>query len=207
MQEYEELLEEQESNVLRAFLNLGNPFEVQSEFSHHKLNFTTQFAILEPRKKEDVKNKLLDVLVDEESYANVIGQNVNTKAIDNTRKNLTLVLDKIGDNINAKTMENTQDNEASSNDASRNVKLNNCSLANETLLDIDSIVFLLEEALPNVDRNLLICMVQKSLELVRTDSIKPGFLNDQYFVKSYSNGAPHNVSVPEKNIKCDQACP
>ena len=59
----------------------------------------------------------------------------------------------------------------------------------------------------NVDRNSLIGMVQKSLELVRTDSIKSGFLNGQYFVKSYSNGAPHNVSVAEKNIKCDQACP
>ena len=104
VQEYEELLEEQESNVLRAFLNLDSLFEVRSEFSHHKLNFTTQFAILETSKKEDVKNKLLNVSVDEESYANVIGHNVNTKAIDNARKNLTLVLDKIGDNVNATTM-------------------------------------------------------------------------------------------------------
>ena len=53
------LLEEQESNVLRAFLNLDSPFEVWIEFSRRKLNFTTQFAILEPSKKEDVKNKLL----------------------------------------------------------------------------------------------------------------------------------------------------
>ena len=98
VQEYEEFPEEQESNVLRAFLSLDSPFEGRSEFSHHKLNFTAQFAILKPSKKEDVKNKLLDVLVDEKSYGNVIGHNVNTKAIDNTRKNLTLVLDKVGDN-------------------------------------------------------------------------------------------------------------
>ena len=97
-------------------------------------------------------------MVDEENYA-VIDHNVNTKAIDNARKNLTLVLDKIGDNVNATTMENAQDNEASSNDVSRNVKLNDCSLANETLPDINSIVFLLEEALPNVDRNSLIRLV------------------------------------------------
>ena len=97
-------------------------------------------------------------MVDEENYA-VIDHNVNTKATDNARKNLTLVLDKIGDNVNATTMENTQDNEASSNDASTNVKLNDCSLANETLPDNDSIVFLLEEALPNVDRNSLIRLV------------------------------------------------
>ena len=89
MQEYEELLEEQESNVLRAFLNLDSLFEVRSEFSHHKLNFTTQFAIREPSKNEDVKNELLNVLIDDESYANVIGHNVNTKAIENARKNLT----------------------------------------------------------------------------------------------------------------------
>ena len=108
VQEHEELLEEQESNVLRAFLNLDSPFEVRSEFSHHRLNFTTQFAILEPSKKEDVKNKLLNVLVDEKSYANVIVDNVYTKAIENARKNLTLVLDKIGDNFNATTMENTR---------------------------------------------------------------------------------------------------
>ena len=198
------MLEEHKCNVL---LNLDSPFEVGSEFSHHKLNFTTQFAILEPSIKEDVKNKLLDVLIDEKSYANAIGHNVNTKAIDNARKNLTLLLDKISGNTNTATIKNTQHNEASSNDASRNVKLNDWSLANETLPDIDSVVFLLEEALSNVDRNSLIGMVQKSLELVRTDSIKSGFLNGQYFVKSYSNGAPHNVSVAEKNIKCDQACP
>ena len=106
VQEYEELLEEQESNVFRAFLNPDSPFEVRSEFSHHRLNFTTQFSILEPSKKEDVKNKLLNVLVDEKSYA-VIVDNVYTKAIENARKNLTLVLDKIGDNVNATTMENT----------------------------------------------------------------------------------------------------
>ena len=123
-----QVLKEQESNVLRAFLNLESPFEFRSEFSHRKLNFTT---ILEPSKKEDVKNKLLIVLVDEGSYANVIGHNVNTKAIDNATKNLTLELDKIGDNVNAATMKNT--NEASSNDASRNVKLHDCSLASKTL--------------------------------------------------------------------------
>ena len=50
-------------------------------------------------------------------------------------------------------------------------------------------------------------MVQKSLELVRADFIKLGFLNGQYFVKSCSNDAPHKVSVTEKNIKCDQAYP
>ena len=106
-----------------------------------------------------MKNKVLNVSVDEESYANVIGHDVNTKAIDNARKNLTLVFDKIGDNVNATIMENTHDNEASSNESSRNVYLNDCSLANETLPDIDSIAFLLEEALPNVDRNSLIGMV------------------------------------------------
>ena len=51
VQEYEELLEEQESNVLRAFLNLDSPFDVRSEFFHHKLNFTTRFAIPESSKK------------------------------------------------------------------------------------------------------------------------------------------------------------
>ena len=56
------------------------------------------------------------------------------------------------------------------------IKLSDWSLANETLPDFDSVVFLLEEALPNVDRNSLIGMVQKCLELVRTDSIKSGFL-------------------------------
>ena len=111
------MLEEHKCNVL---LNLDSPFEVGSEFSHHKLNFTTQFAILEPSIKEDVKNKLLDVLIDEKSYANAIGHNVNTKAIDNARKNLTLLLDKISGNTNAATIKNTQHNEASSNDASRN---------------------------------------------------------------------------------------
>ena len=167
MQEYEELLEKQESNVVNAFLNLDSPFEVRSEFYHHKLNFTTQFAILEPSKKEDVKNKLLNIVVDEESYANVIGHNVNTKAIDNAGKNLTLVLNNIGDNFNTTTMENTQDNEASNNDASRNVKLNDCNLTNGTLPDIGSIVFLLEEALPNLDRNSLIGMVLSGISSYR----------------------------------------
>ena len=71
----------------------------------------------------------------------------------------------------------------------RQEMLNDCSLTNGTLPDIGSIVFLLEKALPNLDRNSLIDMVQKSLDLVRRNSVKTGFLNGQYFVKSYSNGA------------------
>ena len=65
VQDYEEWLEEQERNVLRAFLNLDSPFQVRSDFSHHKLNSTAQFVILEPSKKEDVKNNPLNVLVDQ----------------------------------------------------------------------------------------------------------------------------------------------
>ena len=57
VQEYEELLEEQESNVLRNFVNLDSPFEVRSEFSHHKLNFTSQFAILEPSMKRGCEKR------------------------------------------------------------------------------------------------------------------------------------------------------
>ena len=75
VQDYEEWLEEQEKNVPRAFLDLDSPFEVRSDFYHHKLNCNVQFAILEPSKKEDVKNNPPNVLVDKDSYANVIGYN------------------------------------------------------------------------------------------------------------------------------------
>ena len=66
-------------------------------------------------------------------------------------------------------------------------------------------IFLLEEALPNVDRNSDWYGTEKSG--ISSYRLKLGFINGQYFVKSYSNGGPGKVSVTEKNINCGQACP
>ena len=57
---------------------------------------------------------------------------------------------------------------------------------NIQFLDIDSLVFLLQDALANEDKDAVMAMVLKSKELVASNSLLKGFSPGQYLVKSLS---------------------
>ena len=58
-------------------------------------------------------------------------------------------------------------------------------------------MFLLQDALVNEDKDVVIAMVLKSKELIASNSLLKGFSPVQYLVKSLSSssGSPHAVSV------------
>ena len=74
----------------------------------------------------------------------------------------------------------------------------------------DGLMFILQDALPKKEENILRSSVLKSVELIKNNDVIPAFAASQYIVKSYSrpNGLPHPVSYCETGlIKCDSNCP
>ena len=58
--EYEELVQCQESDVLKAYLELRGPYEVKEEFKNNMRNFNTEYASLSAPEAK-VKELLLNV--------------------------------------------------------------------------------------------------------------------------------------------------
>ena len=54
--EYEELIECQETDVLRTFLGLSNPYLVREEFIKRKKEFNTEYAPLPQNEKTRIKS-------------------------------------------------------------------------------------------------------------------------------------------------------
>ena len=68
------------------------------------------------------------------------------------------------------------------------------------------IMFILQDALPEKEENIIRSSVLKSVELVKNNDMMPAFGASQYIVKSYyrPNGLPHLVLCCENGlIKCD----
>ena len=79
---------------------------------------------------------------------------------------------------------------------------------NIQFLDLDSLVFLSQDALANEDKDVIMTMVLKIKELIASNSLLKGFSPGKYLVKSLPNlsGSPHAFSVGGNNIRCDKVC-
>ena len=67
-------------------------------------------------------------------------------------------------------------------------------------------MFLVSEALPNMEHGEIRGSVVKALKLCKESEVVASFKNDQYFVKSQSrpNTAPHVITVMQTDmIRCD----
>ena len=62
--EYEELIECQETDVLRTFLGLSSPYLVREEFIKHKKEFNIEYDPLPQNEKIRIRKILLNVPVD-----------------------------------------------------------------------------------------------------------------------------------------------
>ena len=84
--EYEELVQCQESDVLKAYLGLRGPYEVREEFKNNMRNFNTEYASLSAPVKAKVKELLLNVAVEPKAYTSIIKFKASDVALDNTRR-------------------------------------------------------------------------------------------------------------------------
>ena len=160
------------------------------------LNFTTGFASLNPVEKERLKDQFQNAIVDANSYKIITGFKGGKLAVPNARKN--------GKRIFLSTAEG-EESVLSTDPTSFQQQLPYTESIQESIidsdniqfLDLDSLVFLLQEALVNKDKDVVISMVLKSKELIASNSLLKGFSPVQYLVKSLSSpsGSSHVVSV------------
>ena len=84
--EYEELVQCQESDVLKAYLGLSGPYEVREEFKNNMRKFNTEYASISAPEKEKVKELLLNVAVEPKAYRFIMKFKASDVALANTRR-------------------------------------------------------------------------------------------------------------------------
>ena len=83
--EYEELVQCQESDVLKAYLGLRGPYEVREEFKNNMRNFNTEYASLSAPEAK-VKELLLNVAFEPKADTSIMKFKASDVALDNTRR-------------------------------------------------------------------------------------------------------------------------
>ena len=84
--EYEELVQCQELDILKAYLGLRGPYEVREEFKKNMRNFNTDYASLSAPEKAKVKELLLNVAVEPKAYTSIMKIKESDEALGNRRR-------------------------------------------------------------------------------------------------------------------------
>ena len=85
----------------------------------------------------------------------------------------------------------------------------NTEESRQTTNDLDAVVFLMSETLPNMEDGEIRGSAVKTLKLCEKNEVVASFKNDQYFLKSQSrpNAAPHVITVMQTCIiRCNTTC-
>lgn len=77
----------QKVDVLRAYLGLSSPYIFKNDFLSYIRNFNTECTLLKIEEKKNVKNTLLNILVEPSQYKAVKNYKARQVAIANTRSN------------------------------------------------------------------------------------------------------------------------
>ena len=207
--EYEELVQCQESDVLKAYLGLRGPYDVREELKNNTRNFNTEYASQSAPEKAKVKELLLNVAVEPKAYTSIMKFKASDVALDNTRR--------ITKNNVMKRFQQESKEVGDQIVFQRQDDVNCFNLVNEMVeesdhneFNLNATEFLLQEALPNQSCENIRSSILKSFELISNSHIIPGFGNNQYLLKSYSrpNDPPHFVCVRVNGfISCHNNCP
>ena len=223
----EDLIACQESDVIRAFTGLQSAYEVRPEFKHHCLNFTTEYSTLHGKAKEEMRNRLLNILVDENQYEEVINYNQQLRPLQRIRSNLLPL------RIEAEVAEDERAATDANVSVDENIDLlfseepvNECSdeyiidaLEPEETEEIDEVDFhqdevyddsttiqMITEAVPNVDIDEVTSMILKAKNLITNKEFAKQ-KEDTWWVQSASQSNPHVVIMQSNgHIACDKNC-
>ena len=83
---FEELVESQESDVLKAYRGLRGPYEIREEFKNNKRNFDSEYASLSALEKTKVKELLLNAAVEPKAYTSIMKFKASDVALDKTKR-------------------------------------------------------------------------------------------------------------------------
>ena len=171
-------------------------------------NFNTEFASLNPVGKQRLKDEFHNIIVDENSYKNVTGFKAGKLAVANARQNAKQLL--LSTAAGEESVVST-DPASFQQQLLYTEPMQISAVGNDNIQspDLDSLVFLLQDALAKEDKDVVMAMVLKSKKLIVSNSLLKGFSPDHYIVKSLSNssGSPRVVSIGGNNIRCDKVCP
>ena len=150
------------------------------------------------------------MIVEPKQYSNVIKFRPGEAALRNTRTRLKNTL------TNEDNSPNNVEDGANCRAAKQVEKVvsnipedSNTEEARQTTNDLDTIVFLMSEALPNMEDGGIRGSVVTALKLCEENEVVASFKNDQYSVKSQSrpNAAPQVINVMQSGmIRCDTTC-
>ena len=156
--EYEELVQCQESDVLKAYLGLSSPYVVRNKISGYARNFQTEYTLLQLEEKKKVKNTLLNVLVEPNQYKVVKNFKAGSIAIDNARSNTIKAIENTCTITKKSMSEKSGDkNKVVSNEIASIQSSNN---------NLDNTVYILSEALGSVDKAVIRGSVIKAYVLI-----------------------------------------
>ena len=178
---YEKLLDNQNSNILRAFLGLESHYVVREEFENHCMEFIV-FSQLTCDEKEKLKNELCNVIVGKTWYEQVMHFKNDNAAIQNLRKNINSSFCSNDKNL-VLNMEIILSDSLNEDFFSQPVNLNE---------DIVSAIIAMR---PEYSKESIGGAVTKAQKIVKNNKIVPGFDSNKRFVKSSSSHQPHTVSI------------
>ena len=200
--EYEELIECQESDVLRGYLGLNGPYVVRKEFTNHKKVFNIEYASLSINEKQKIKKLLLNISVDLKSFTNISSFRASHNALKNVRTNMAKIISQDSNRYAVTSKCNTVASYQQGESSSASIEYDNA------MDSLDGLMFILKDAPPEKEENIRSSVLQ-SVELVKNNDVMPAFAASQYIVKPYSrpNRLPHLVSCCENGlVKCDSNC-
>ena len=84
--EYEQLVQCQKSDVLKAYLGLRGPYEVREKIKNNMRNFNAEYASPSAPEKAKVKELLLNVAVEPKPYTSIMKLKESDEALGNRRR-------------------------------------------------------------------------------------------------------------------------
>ena len=163
LDEMKDCVDEQRSNVKKAFLNLSSPYMVRPEYQHL---VCTNYFQLEPAVREKRASKALQIRIDKKRYHQVMKYKIQTAV-----SSICLSDDEEG-----------------------------VTIADESHVDPFCAL------LPVFARSDIDAMQLKAAKIVSNNEIRPGFVPQQFIVKS-SSSKYKTVSVYANNkIGCEKSC-
>ena len=223
-EKYEEMLESQEFDIIKEFLNLPSPYTVRPEFSHLKMDFA-DYSQLNQEEKSDLKKRILNPLVDETRYKEVMSFKPGLFSISRARENLQSRLRATGATASnvphcrvnvCESREQVSDATHSSvSSQSDETDLAIPSVSDLTISPVsdlpstDTLTFLLTESCPSASYEDIVGSLGKAKSLIENKDIRRGYTKGTFLVKSYSDSCrPHYVQMAQNfSIKCDDKCP
>ena len=223
-EKYEEMLESQEFDIIKAFLNLPSSYTVRPEFSHLKMDFA-DYSQLNQEEKSDLKKRILNPLVDETRYKEVMSFKPGLFSISRARENLQSRLRATG--ATASNAPHCRVNVCESREPVSDATHSSVSSqSDETDLTIppvsdltippvsdlpstDTLTFLLTESCPSAPYEDIVGSLGKAKSLIENKDIRRSYTKGTFLVKSYSDSSrPHYVQMAQNfSIKCDDKCP